>query len=327
MRGMGAQRDTPDWVVAEMAGRQYGVVASGQLLGAGLSRGGIRRRAQSGRLHRIHRGVYAVGYPWTSLEGRWMAAILVAGRRGAWIHSGARGIDAGVKNTPLDHWGAALSHRSAAVLWGLLPTTQTPVCISVAGVEGKRRHAGVHIHRSRTLESGIVTSHRGLPVTDPVRTIADLRRAASTRGCPASVAPHELRRAIRQAEVLGLPTGAKALTERSRSDLELAFLELCRRHLLPEPELNVWVGKHQVDFLWRDERLVVETDGYRYHRGRTAFENDHARDLDLRVLGYEAMRFSDRQITEEPEKLVSALKRNLAVGSSLRRGVPSRGRG
>ena len=246
-----------------------------------------------------------------------MAAVL-AGRRGGLDRNGptVEGM------TILDHWGVALSHRSAAVLWGLLEAASTSICVSIVGAEGKEQHRGVHVHRSRTLASAAVTSVRGIPVTTPARTIADLRRAHSIRGCPAGVARWELRRAIRQAEVLGLPTGAEALTESTRSDLELAFLELCRRHRLPEPELNVWVGKHQVDFLWRDERLVVETDSYRYHRGRSAFENDHARDLALRALGYGVTRFSDRQVSDEPKTVVSDLKRALAIDGPPRRGVP-----
>jgi very-short-patch-repair endonuclease len=222
----------------------------------------------------------------------------------------------------LGRWGVALSHRSAAVLWRLLDPRDEPVAVSVPSRAGRKQRRGIRVHRCPTLLSASVTSRHGIPVTTPARTIADLRRIASATAQPSAIPAWELRRAIRQAEVLGLPTGAEALIECTRSDLELAFLELCRRHRLPEPELNVWIGKHQVDFLWRDERLVVETDSYRYHRGRSAFENDHARDLALRALGYGVMRFSDRQVNEEPETVVSALRKALAIDGPLRRGVP-----
>jgi hypothetical protein len=142
------------------------------------------------------------------------------------------------------------------------------------------------------------TRQRGIPVTTPSRTIADLRSIVSAA---------ELRRAIRQAEVLGLPTGIDP-REPTRSQLEDLFLALCRRHGIPPPEVNVAIGSLTVDFLWRERRLIVETDGYRYHRGREAFETDRARDLLLRGAGYTVMRFSYRQVVEEPGRLASAVR-------------------
>jgi very-short-patch-repair endonuclease len=143
-----------------------------------------------------------------------------------------------------------------------------------------------------------VTLCRGIPVTSPARTVADLRGAVSRR---------ELRKAMRQANVLGLPIGEESGGDRARSDLERDFLRLCRRHRLPPPEVNVRIGRYLVDFLWQDQRLVVETDGYRYHRGRAAFQDDRERDLDLRRLGYQVLRLSERQIDEEPERAMAAL--------------------
>jgi very-short-patch-repair endonuclease len=212
----------------------------------------------------------------------------------------------------LDHWGAALSHRSAATLWQLLPPKDGLINVSVPGIGGKKRQREVHIHRSRTLIPEVVTSHRGIPVTTPARTIDDLQRAHRTRGCPAAIPSWELRRAIRQAEVLGLPTGAEGLTKRTRSDLELLFLRLCRRHGLPRPEINAKIGSIEVDFLWRERQVVAETDGYIYHRGKVAFEDDHARDLKLRELGYEVIRLSERQVVEEQEQVVEALRGAIA---------------
>jgi very-short-patch-repair endonuclease len=112
--------------------------------------------------------------------------------------------------------------------------------------------------------------------------------------------------------VLGLPTGAEDLTERTRSDLELLFLRLCRRHGLPRPEVNAKIGSIEVDFLWRERRVVVETDGYRYHRGRVTIENDRDRELILRELGYEVIRLSDKQIAEEPRRIARLIAETLA---------------
>lgn len=97
------------------------------------------------------------------------------------------------------------------------------------------------------------------------------------------------------------------MMKRTRSDLELLFLRLCRRHGLPRPEVNVQIGPFEVDFLWRERRLVVETDGYKYHRGRMSFESDRARDFKLREIGYEVIRLSDRQVADDPERVARLL--------------------
>jgi very-short-patch-repair endonuclease len=195
-----------------------------------------------------------------------------------------------------------LSHRSAAVLWGLLSKEHGLIDVSILGVSGKDKRKGICLHRSRTLTPHLVTRRNNIPVTKPSRTIADLRGAVS---------PWELRRATRQAEVLGLPLGPDTRSERTRSDLEDLFLRLCRRHGLPQPQVNVRVDRFEVDFLWRDHRLIVETDGYKYHRGHAAFLADHDRDLKLKALGYELIRLSEAQLANEPAHVASVLKRLL----------------
>jgi hypothetical protein len=108
-----------------------------------------------------------------------------------------------------------------------------------------------------------------------------------------------IRRAKRQAELMGHHLEGVE-SDRTRSDLETLFLGLCARYDIPSPEVNVRVGRWEVDFLWRSQRLVVETDHWTYHRGSVAFEDDHARDLDLRVAGYTERRFTDRQLETNP---------------------------
>jgi very-short-patch-repair endonuclease len=136
-------------------------------------------------------------------------------------------------------------------------------------------------------------------VTSVPRTIADLRRS--------SLPARWIRRAIRQAEIAGLDLGAEVEGDRTRSDVERAFLRICRTAGFPAPLVNVKVGRRLVDFLWPAERLAVETDSYKYHRGSIAFEDDHARDLDLRARGYEVRRFSERQVMREPRLVVADL--------------------
>jgi len=134
----------------------------------------------------------------------------------------------------------------------------------------------------------------------------------------------EMRRAIRQAGVLGLRLGESG-PDPTRSDLERAFLLLCRRHGLPAPEVNVEIERLEVDFLWRDRHLIVETDGYRYHRGRAAFENDRDRDLRLHALGYDVVRLTYRQVIEEPERIAAALRTSLATPAPLAPSKNARG--
>lgn len=280
---MSEKVDTGDLKIAELAARQHGVVSIHQLCAAGIDHDGVRYRVGVGRLHRIHRGVYAVGHPGLPLHGRWMAAALACGE------------------------GAAVSHRSAAELWSLLEVREGPVHISVPSSSGRiRRRDAMLVHRRPTLRRDAVTRRYGIPVTKPAQTIADLK---------GSVPPKELRRAIRQANVLGLPIGSETGRDRTRSDLERDFLRLCRRFHLPAPEVNVRVGTCLVDFLWRDRRLVVETDGYRFHRGKAAFEDDRARDLDLRGLGYEVRHFTYRQVHDEPSRVATDLREALGLAS------------
>jgi very-short-patch-repair endonuclease len=195
--------------------------------------------------------------------------------------------------------------------------------VSVAGAGGRNRRDAVRVHRSRTLAPSHVIKRLGIPVTTPARTIADLRSALRRRHRGA-VSERELRRAIRQAGVLGLQIGAEMEVVRTRSELEHLFLRLCRRHELPVPEVNARIGSLEVDFLWRDRRLIVETDGYRYHRGRSAFEGDRDRDLRLKSLGYEVIRLSYRRVVEEPTRVVNVLAPVLArrAGTTGDRGRP-----
>jgi very-short-patch-repair endonuclease len=102
-------------------------------------------------------------------------------------------------------------------------------------------------------------------------------------------------------------------TDRARSDLETAFLALWRRHHISSPEVNVKLGRWEVDFLWRPQKVVVEADSWTYHRGSVAFEDDHARDFDLRAAGYAVLHFTDRQLEDEPTRIAQDVARFLGL--------------
>ena len=216
--------------------------------------------------------------------------------------------------------GAVLSHHSAAALWELLRPIDGPIHVSVPTTTGRISRRDIRLHRCPSLADplsspsslpirggrgqGITTRRHSIPVTSIQRTIDDL---------DGSVAPYLLRRAKRQAELKRVRLKGAEGT-RSRSDLEEDFPSLIHsHHRIPPPESNVKLGRHEVDFLWRDRRLVVETDSFTYHRGSIAFEDDHARDLDLRYRGYTVLRFTDRQIEEEPDRVVADVARALSA--------------
>lgn len=281
-----------DLLVATLAQTQHGVVSGWQMVDLGLSRSGIGHRVRMGRLHRVMSNVYAVGHARLSREGRWMAAVLTAGR------------------------GAVLSHASAAAHWELRRGSSPVIDVTVPTRAGRRPRHGLRIHRSGRLRPEDVTTYDAIPVTSPARTLLDIAEQIS-RG--------SLERAVDRADALGIfdlvdvrdvlaaypgRAGSGSLIavldlyreepQFTRSEFEELFLELCEAHAIPRPTVNGSAGGYEVDFLWRAQRLVVETDGRRDHATRAAFERDRAKDARLVVAGYHVVRFTYRQVTREP---------------------------
>ena len=198
--------------------------------------------------------------------------------------------------------GAVLSHISAAVHWQLLQPEPGPVHVSLPSPNGRRRRAGIQIHRT-SFAPGDLTRRSEVPVTTPSRTILDLRRSEE---------PYLVRRAIRQAQQSKYRLDPKIRRDRTRSDLERDFVALCRRHRIPPPEVNVKIGRYTVDFLWGSHALVVETDSYQHHQGSIAFEDDHARDLSLRRRGLQVLRYTGRQLEAEAPLIAAEIHTRLA---------------
>jgi very-short-patch-repair endonuclease len=269
-----------DRVIARIASRQHGVITRTQLLSAGILPSGITDRVRASRLHRIHRGVYAVGHRGLSKEARWMAAVLACGD------------------------GAALSHRSAATLWGFAPKPKgrwdelTPE-VTVPGHGGRARRGGIRIYRSSTLLPSHRAIREAIPVTKPARTLADLRRTTSTR---------EWKAALREAEYLRLPLDGLFDTDGTRSEPEAMFLGVCRSYRLPAPEVNARLGPYTVDFLWRTQRLIVEVDAYRTHGGRMMFHSDRRRDAWLTRAGWQVLRVTDEWMGQAPAEMAETIR-------------------
>jgi len=271
--------------LAQLAEAQHAVAGIGQLRELGLSARAIQKRAVTQRVH---------------------AAVLAYGPR------------------------AALSHRSATAHRGLSAERSGLIDVSVPAPSARSR-PGIRAHATLSLSAADVTVDEGIPTTTVARTLLDLAEVASRR---------EVERAIDRAEVLRVfdladveaalerangRRGAGALRRAleataapapTMSELEEAFLALCATHRLPRPEVNVWValggGHIRADFLWRAERLVVETDGYAFHSGLRAFERDHDRDTRLWLAGWKVRRFTWRQVTQQAQQTAATVRAALA---------------
>lgn len=278
-----------------LARRQHGVVSHGQLIELGLSRRAIQHRIATGKLHRVFRGVYAVGRPELTRHGWWMAAILVGGR------------------------GAVLSHRSAAMLWGIAPEGDGPIEVALP-VNSERRCPGVRFYRRAGLVPSDATERDRIPVITPVLTLVELAGARYGR----------LEGAINEADRLGLvdPETLRLELDRYRgrrgvprlcelldrrtfrltdSELERYFLPLAAQAGLPVPLTREYLNGFRIDFFWPDLRLVVETDGLRYHRTPAQQARDRLRDQEHLAAGYTPLRFTHAQVRYEPEHVRSVL--------------------
>ncbi|MBS1846177.1 MAG: DUF559 domain-containing protein [Actinobacteria bacterium] len=274
-----------------------------QLTRLGLTRHGIQHRIARGRLHPVRRGIYAVGRPGLTPQGRWMAAVLVCGGPGV----------------------AALSHSSAAALFKI--GVERVAGIEVSTVSTARiRPPGIKVHRRPSLRDGWWGYYEGIPVTSPVQTLIDLatrhdarrmERAMNEADHLGLVATDDLRRALDQHP--GEPGVARlrAIIDRAtfrytRSDLEQAFLPLAKRAGLEMPRTSVWLNGHEVDFHFLDLGLVVEADSLTYHRTAAEQKKDHERDQAHTAAGLWTLRFTHGQIRFEPESVVRTLRATAA---------------
>ena len=293
-----------------MAERQHGAVALTQLVECGLSSSAVRNWVSRGRLHPLHRGVYALGRPDLPARGRWIAAILACGP------------------------GACLSHASAAALHGIRASAATKPDVTLTRLSSLT-HPRIRIHRRSALTAADVTTVDGIAVTSIARTLLDL---ASLR----FITPSQLERACEQAVILELfdMRAMSELLRRSRgargvrklravlasgdlgedipaSGLERRYRDLCAEAGLPKPEINRWLllgdDYIQVDFLWRKQRVVIEVDGRRYHSTGWQRARDSHRDELLDRHRFRHARVSEDEIEHRPTEAVAAARTLLAA--------------
>ena len=300
--------------LGELARRQWGVVTRAQLTEYGVGDSGVRDWVQSGKLHRLYRGIYAYGHDRLRIEGRWLAAVMACGP------------------------GAVLSHRDAARLWELRQSNSALVDVTVPSRNGRMRRRGLRIHRSGRLTPEEVTTRDGVPVTTVSRTLLDLADVLD---------PQALRRAVTEAEytnrfdldsliavVQGNPgrRGAKLMravegrAHRTRSPLEDRFLRLLERNGVEGPESGVWIEGYEVDFVWPRVGLVVELDGVAAHGTRAAVTRDRKRDRVLWRAGFRTMRLTGDALDAEEEVLLDLAQGGVGMESQAGVSVESRPR-
>jgi very-short-patch-repair endonuclease len=284
--------------IARLAAEQYGVVSRPQLREIGLSNGAITARVARGVLHPRHHGVYSVGHAVLGSHGRWMAAVLACGP------------------------SAVLSHAAAAALWELRSSAATTVDVTVPGAGGRQKRKGIRVHRARSLES---TNKDGSPVTTPRRTILDLAATLDRRGIERLLDRAELQRL---GDTLSLDALARAHaghrgahkllrtlhhhnpgTTLTKSELEERFYALRERAGLAKPaKVNDHVEALEADFIFKNQRVLVETDSWQHHKSRESFEQDRRRDAIHAAAHWRTLRFTYRQIEDDPATVAAAVE-------------------
>ncbi|MEK9501835.1 type IV toxin-antitoxin system AbiEi family antitoxin domain-containing protein [Gaopeijia maritima] len=292
---------TPDARIAHIARRQHGVVSRRQALEAGLGGSTIHRRVTAGLWTRLHQGVYRVVTLPSPLE--WASGASLAG-----------GPD------------ALVSYTSAAYLHGWIAgEAPRPVHLSIPR-PGPRTRAGLRVHRVEPLQSDEIDCLFGVPVTSRGRTLIDLAPVVPKRDLERIVAHvqrndelsaaqldtlavrYRGRRGARKLrEIIEQPGGARF----TRSEAEARFLGLIRTADLPVPDTNVLLGPYELDAVWPRERVVVEVDGYAFHRSRDQFEADRRKDAWLTARGYRVIRVTWRQMTRHPTRTAVVVGRAL----------------
>lgn len=286
-----------DFAVAQLAARQHGVVSRDQLRDVGMGEGAIEHAVRLGRLHRVFRGVYALGHPSVGERGRHKAATLACGK------------------------GTVVSHRSAAALLRLLDKGPAVIDVIPTGECG-RGIDGIRFHRVRAPRREEVGTVAGIPCTSPARTLVDLasvvgdwtlrsafERAAQRRCLDIPAIERAIdpgRRGVGSLRALVEAwRQAAPLTKKGRlkSPLEAKVLPLLVQRDLPTPLLNapaqIANGRIEVDFLWPDHRFALEADSRDFHGTHLAFERDRWRDRELMRAGYATLRVTHRQAETE----------------------------
>lgn len=277
--------------IGEVAGRQRTCVSTAQLRALGLKRGALAHRVRTGRLVPLHKGVLAVGSGVLPPLGREQAALLA--------------VD-----------GTILAAGSAGFVWGTFPAHPSGP-VELLSPRNRRNRDGIVIHETSCLEPDEVRTHRGLLLTSPVRTAADLASRLSDGGLELLLAETLVKRLATEDELRsrGGRRIAKLLDQGprlTRAETERALLRLVDGAGLPRPLTNQALAGFEVDAVWPHHRVALEVDGGTTHGHLLAMERDHRRDLAVQAAGYRTVRVTRSQLADEPLPVVAQLARVLA---------------
>jgi very-short-patch-repair endonuclease len=294
--------------MAELATRQHGVVSRQQLRELGLWDGAITARRASGQLHPLFRGTFAVGHRAIERKGRMLAAALACGE------------------------GTVISHGSAAELIGLWDR-RLPVVHVIPPDSSGREIDGIRWHRVRLPDADEVELRDGISCTNASRTLVDMagstgwssmRRLVEQAAVLRLLDIEEIDRILTRGRRRGVPRLRSILApwretreQRPivRSRLEARLLPRLIEEGLPSPRCNVKLhldGRQlEIDLLWEEQRLAIETDGEETHGTRVAFQRDRWRDQLLVAAGYRTARVTWLQVRDEPNAVVNRIARML----------------
>ena len=295
-----------DAALNRIAARQHRIVTTKRLSSLGFTPQWVTRQIADGQITRLHRAVYVVGPGPPTPRGRWLAAVLAAGE------------------------GALLAHTNAAALWGIAKSRGSRIDVTIPA-NRRAKLDGVRIRRCRRIHPDDISLVDSIPVTSAERTVCDL----------ATVLPYaDVKRAFEQAERLRIldhrklreaaqrmrgTRGAATMRQllgydprpatETKSELEVALLELVTAAGLPPYQRNVSILGHDIDAFWPQANLIVELQSYTWHSDPEAFERDHAKLAELRLAGFEVHAFTHRQVTKEGDWVMAALRRLTAVSA------------
>jgi very-short-patch-repair endonuclease len=310
---LGRQETTA--AIRALAERQYGVVARWQILDLAISPAVFRSRCETGALIQLFQGVFALGHLRLSPEGRWMAAVLACGP------------------------GAVLSHFSAGRLWGMCGSYGEIEVLRQSGGFRPRGHRGVRLHQTRRLEPYEVTVERGVPVAVMERVLLDLAGRTDAKRLERAFVQAYKREEFswsRLGRIISRRRGCKGVGKLRRIALEVDpealetksapevdFLGLWRQVSSLKPSVNVLVEGHLVDFLWPEQKVIVETDSWSYHGDPLAFEKDYQRDVELTAAGYDVNRTTAKMLERDPNPFLQNVCRALLTRTASNSGSPT----
>ena len=294
--GKGEDVHAPLEKVFKLGAKQHGAVSRAQVLSLGLTERVIDGMIASGRWRVLSRRAYALPGAPVTWEQRAMARALSFQPDGA------------------------ISHLAAAALLGIAERKPERIDVTVP----IRRKGGPAVHRARTFSRVDIRKVDGIPVTCPARTLIDLAGILTREPLEAALDTAILKGLVSLAAVrryidargLGNRRGVallrRLLDDREsavpESELERKFERLVKKHSLPKPARQFWVGRRRIDYAYPEKKIAIELDGRKDHAKKRVFEADRKRQNQLVIAGWTPLRFTWDQLRHEDEDVAATIR-------------------